>query len=199
MSHCRKSTAVATNIGLGASIALLVGLFFPLESHRFLPILFPLQLGISVFLNTLITSVIVTLLFRHRRMIVRTFGREQHLPLLNIMTILTESAALIVFADIVMIVTVCMPQSSSGDLVSQVQTLVQVSRSPSPQKLCSSPQHIERCKPIASLLIIDRVSRGLDYFSHKEEETSQLTTLRFSHPLGYQSHLPREESISICP
>lgn len=119
----------AINSILGVSIGLIVGLFTLPKSQAFLLIFFPLQLGLSVLLNTLITSIIVTLLFRHRRMVINTFGREQQLPLLNIMTILVESAALVVFADIVMIATVTLTKSSSGDLVSQIQTLVQVNRS----------------------------------------------------------------------
>lgn len=46
-------------------------------------------------------------------MVINTFGREQQLPLLNIMTILVESAALAVFADIVMIATVTLTKGSS--------------------------------------------------------------------------------------
>lgn len=84
-----------------------------------------MQLGTSVLLNTLITSIIVALLFRHRRVLIRMFGNEQHIPILNIMTILTESAALILFMDIAVIVTVC-AFKSVGDAVSQVWNFVQV-------------------------------------------------------------------------
>lgn len=119
--------ALAINLCLGLSIALSVEVFeFP-KSRAPLAILFPLQLGISVFLNTLITSTIVTLLFLHRRMMIRVFGNEQHLPLLNIATILIESAALIVFVGIAEIVTVT-AFHSVGDMVSQVWTFIQVNQ-----------------------------------------------------------------------
>lgn len=115
-----------TNLSLlGLSIALIVGLFVPPERQGPFAILFPLQLGTSVLVNTLITSIIVALLFRHRRMMIRLVGGEQQLPLLNIMTILTESAALIVFMDIAVIVTVT-SFNSVGDLVTQSWNYVQV-------------------------------------------------------------------------
>lgn len=114
------------NSSLGLSIALTVGLFVPLERQGPFAILFPLQLGTSAFVNTLITSIIVTLLFQHRRMLIRMIGKEQQLPLLNIVTILIESAALIVFVDIAVIVTVT-SFNSIGDMVSQVWNFVQVS------------------------------------------------------------------------
>jgi hypothetical protein len=118
---------VTINLSLGISIALSVELF---ESPKSLPdrelvVLFPLQLGVSMFLNTIITSIIVTLLFRHRRMLIRVFGRDQQLPLPNIMTILIESAALIVIMDIAVIVTVS-AFGSVGDMLSQVWNFVQV-------------------------------------------------------------------------
>src|SRR5690349_7796618 len=113
-------------------IALTVGLFASPEHKGFLAVLFPIQLGISLFLSTLITSIIVTLLFRHRRMLIRMFANQQHLPLLNIVTILTESAALIVFVDTAVIVTLC-AFKSVGDLVSQVWIFAQVSQACSPE------------------------------------------------------------------
>lgn len=126
--YSTSALRVSININLGLSIALSVELFeFP-KSRAPLAILFPLQLSISVFLNALITSIIVTLLFLHRRMMIRTFGNEQYLPLLNIATILIESAALIVFMGIAEIVTVT-AFHSVGDMVSQVWTVVQVNSS----------------------------------------------------------------------
>ena len=116
---------MVTNLILGLSIALSVETFeFP-KSREALAVLFPSQLGISLFLNTLITSIIVALLFLHRRMMIQVFGSEQHVPLLNIATILIESAGLIVIVGIVEIVTVTAVHSV-GDMVSQVWAFVQV-------------------------------------------------------------------------
>lgn len=97
----------------------------PPEQQKSFAFLFPLQLATSAFVNTLITSIIVTLLFRHRRMLLQVLGKEQQLPLLNIVTILTESAALVVFADIAVIVTVTR-FNSVGAMVSQPWNFVQV-------------------------------------------------------------------------
>lgn len=124
---------MTTNLSSGLSIALSVEAFeFP-KSRAILSILFPSQLGISLFLNTLITSIIVTLLFRHRRMMTRIFGNEQQAPLLNTATILIESAALIVIMGIVEIVTVT-AFHSVGDMVSQVWAFVQVNQACSSEK-----------------------------------------------------------------
>ncbi len=103
----------------------MVGVCSPPQNQAFLGTLFPIHLGISAFLNTLITSIIVGLLFRHRRMMVQSFGHEQRLPLLNIMAVLVESAALIVVVDIVVIVGIT-SLGSVGEMVSQIWNVVQV-------------------------------------------------------------------------
>lgn len=112
-------------ISSGTSIGTLTGIYSPPQKQTFLAIIFPVYLGISAFLNVLITSIIVCLLFRHRRMMIRAFGHEQHLPLLNIMVILVESAALIVVVDILVIVSI-ISLRSVGEMVSQVWCVIQV-------------------------------------------------------------------------
>lgn len=110
----------------GTSIGLIIGTNSPPQRQGFLPVLFPIYLGTSAFLNALITSIIVCLLFRHRRMMIQAFGREQQLPLLNIIVILVESAAFIVIVDILVIVSIT-SLHSVGDMVSQMWNVVQVS------------------------------------------------------------------------
>lgn len=58
-------------------------------------------------------------------MMIQAFGHEQQVPLLNIIVILVESAALIVIVDIVVIVSI-VSLRSVGEMVSQIWNVVQV-------------------------------------------------------------------------
>ncbi|KAF9443775.1 hypothetical protein P691DRAFT_678842 [Macrolepiota fuliginosa MF-IS2] len=113
-----------------------------------------LQFGISLFLNTLISLYIILLLLQQRRLMVQTFGRDGPLPYIDVLTVLVESAGLILVIDTFAICTIAF--SPLGNVAFQLWLHLQ---------------------PIASLLIIHRVSRGTDYFSKKVERKD---SLRFS-------------------
>ncbi|XP_006457023.1 hypothetical protein AGABI2DRAFT_122896 [Agaricus bisporus var. bisporus H97] len=63
-------------------------------------VLLPLQYGISGFLNALVTICIIVLILRHRRATLEAFGENHQMPYLNVMTMLIESASLVVVIDI---------------------------------------------------------------------------------------------------
>ncbi|KAJ3572975.1 hypothetical protein NP233_g2730 [Leucocoprinus birnbaumii] len=102
------------------------------------------QFGISLLLNSLISSSIVSLILYHRRMMA-AYDPGLAQPYLGVVTILVESALLTVFVDVFAIITI--PLIPVGGIAFQMWVQVQ---------------------PIASLLIIYRVSLGTDYFNGRE-------------------------------
>lgn len=106
------------------------------------------QIAISLFLNVTISTSILSLLFRYRNMVTRVFGKDSGKVYLNTMTILVESASLIVMMDVFVIATV---RGNIGGYVS-FQMWVHV-------------------QPIASFLIIYQIARHVDYFRQKDEVT----------------------------
>ncbi|KAF5346829.1 hypothetical protein D9756_010560 [Leucocoprinus leucothites] len=113
-------------------------------------ILLMVGLGISLFLNIIISSSIVLLLFHYRRMLMRLFGGESGKSYLNLMTILVESASLIILSDVLTLAAVL---RQTTILYIPMQTWSQI-------------------QAIASLLIIYQVARGVDYFSDKDDVTN---------------------------
>ncbi|KAF7761264.1 hypothetical protein Agabi119p4_10673 [Agaricus bisporus var. burnettii] len=112
-------------------------------------VLLPVQYGISGFLNALITVCIVILILRHRRATLDAFGGSHQMPYLNIMTVLIESASLVVVIDI--FAAVGYIQGILGNVATQVWIPMQ---------------------PMASFLIIYRVSQGSDYFRRQSDDIS---------------------------
>lgn len=107
-------------------IAVVVACLRRQRNVKHLRVIFPLLFGISALLNTLITSIIVILLFRYRRMVVRAVGEGHQLPFLRIIPVVVESAALIVFIDVFVIVaTICF--GTVGYLATQLWIHGQVS------------------------------------------------------------------------
>lgn len=78
------------------------------RTHHLGRILILIQFGISLFLNTIITSSLVTLLLRQRNEFVRAFGKGQGQSTLylNISTMLIESAGLILIVDVFALATI---------------------------------------------------------------------------------------------
>ncbi|KAF5346877.1 hypothetical protein D9756_010577 [Leucocoprinus leucothites] len=132
------------------------------------------QFGISLLLNSLISSSIVTLILYRRRALAQ-YDPELAQPFLSVVTILVESALLTVFIDLFVIVSV--PLIPVGGVAFQLWVQVQ---------------------PIASLLIIYRVSRGTDYFNGREELTD---SLRFTSvpPISHTETLGETEGHSTHP
>ncbi|KAF5346862.1 hypothetical protein D9756_010550 [Leucocoprinus leucothites] len=112
-------------------------------SHVLLMVTF----GISLFLNIIISSSIVLLLLHYKKTVTRTFGERSGKPYLNIMTILVESASLIIFSDVLTLIALLF---NTLIVYIPLQTWSQI-------------------QAIASLLIIYQVARGVDYFSGKDE------------------------------
>ncbi|KAJ3565530.1 hypothetical protein NP233_g7577 [Leucocoprinus birnbaumii] len=131
---------------IGAGIFLIAAFGLSSKNGDMRDILLVVQLGISLCLNVIISTNIGVLLLHYRRLIVRVLGSSSGQPYLNVMTILIESAALIVIVDIFALATIL---TGPVGLVA-VQMWVQA-------------------QPLASLWIIYRVSRGVDYFSNKDE------------------------------
>ncbi|KXN91897.1 hypothetical protein AN958_11199 [Leucoagaricus sp. SymC.cos] len=108
------------------------------------------QFGISLLLNVMISTSLAAILLHYKRSVSRAFGKANAAPYLDLTTILVESASLVVVVDVFVIVTLT---SLVGNIAFQLWVQVQ---------------------PIASLLIIYRVSRGADYFGRKEEVVESL-------------------------
>lgn len=108
--------------------------------------------GVSLLLNVIISSSIVLLLIHFKNIATSTLGEGSGKPYLNLMTILIESASLIIVSDVLTVTTLVLRSSI----------------------LLIPLQMWDKAQAIASLLIIYQVARGVDYFSGKDEVTSDI-------------------------
>ncbi|KAF5347736.1 hypothetical protein D9756_010248 [Leucocoprinus leucothites] len=81
--------------------------------------------GASLFLNVIISSSIVLLLFHHKNMSTRADGGESGKPYLNLITILVESASLIILSDALSLAAL---MTRSTILFIPLQTWAQIQR-----------------------------------------------------------------------
>ncbi|EKM74754.1 hypothetical protein AGABI1DRAFT_132873 [Agaricus bisporus var. burnettii JB137-S8] len=85
----------------------------------------PFQYSVTGFLNTLITACIVILILRYRCAAREAFGENHEMPYLSIMTVLIESASLVVVIDV--LAAVGYSQGVLGNIATQVWVPMQVS------------------------------------------------------------------------
>ncbi|KAF5347737.1 hypothetical protein D9756_010247 [Leucocoprinus leucothites] len=119
-------------------------------------ILLAIIAGISLLLNVIISSSIVLLLLHHKNMLTRACGEESGKPYLNLITILVESASLIILSDALSLAAL---MARSTVLFIPIQTWAQI-------------------QAIAALAIIYQVARGVDYFSNRDSDDVASHTVR---------------------
>lgn len=112
MSKTISTTVVVLNDLCHVVTGIILAITFWGSSKRdkFGQILILVQFGTSLFLNTIISSSLVILLLRHRNRFVRVFGKGQGQSTLylNILTVLIESAGVIIVVDVFAIATIAL-------------------------------------------------------------------------------------------